>query len=297
MLVLAATLLFWTDPGAVAAIDFSKPARGVPGPVLPLAFVEEDKSGTSAKVLVRDAAGIIWQAKGGPEARAEAFATRLVSAMGYYADAVLFLSKGNLQNAPKSLGRASGFIQPDGTFTWAGLERRDPAAKFVRDKQWTWTDAKSIEGRGLRILVMLLSNWDNKDKRNSITGSNTGFIETPGKTYAYITDWGQSMGGWGRLLGRSNWNCESYKRQTKGFVVGVRDGRVIFSYVGQHTVGFADGIRPEDVRWLMQYLGHVTDAQIRTALLASGATPHEEECFAGSLRTRIETLRRVAALR
>jgi hypothetical protein len=145
--------------------------------------------------------------------------------------------------------------------------------------------------------VMLLSNWDNKDARNFVLGSNTGFLETADGTHAYVTDWGQSLGGWGRIFGRSNWNCEAFKRQSAGFVRGVRGGRVLFNYVGQHTSGFADDVTVDDVRWLMQYLGQVTDAQLRTGLLASGATPHEEECFAKSLRKRIETLRQVSALR
>lgn len=296
MLLLAVTLLFWTDPGAVSAIDFSQPARGVPAPAAPLTFIEEDKTGTSAKVLVRDSAGIVWQVKGGREARAEAFATRLVSALGYYADAVLFLAQGTFVNTAPSLGRAAGFIRSDGTFTWAGFERREPGTKFLADRVWKWTDAHSSEVQGLKILVMLLSNWDNKDSRNFAHGSNTGLIETPSGTRAYVTDWGQSMGAWGRWT-RSNWDCEAYRRQTQEFVKGTRDQRIVFGYIGQHTAGFADDITVDDVRWLMRNLAHVTDAQIRTGLLASGATPHEEECFAASLRKRIETLRRLAALR
>lgn len=297
MLLLFAVVLFWTDPGPVARTDFLKPARGVPGPVEPFTFLEEDMNGTSAKALVRDAAGILWQVKGGKEARAEAFATRFVAALGYYADSVFFIASGRFDKTPPRLKRASGFIKSDGKFTWAGFERRDPAARFVKDEQWNWTDRRTTEVQGLKILVMLLSNWDNKDARNSVHGSNTGYMRTAEGTYAYVTDWGQSMGGWARFFGRSNWDCEAYRRQTPEFVRGVRNGLVWFSYIGQHTRGFADDVKIEDVRWLMRYLGQVTDAQIRAGLLASGATHHEEECFAGSLRNRIETLRRLAALR
>jgi hypothetical protein len=102
------------------------------------------------------------------------------------------------------------------------------------------------------------------------------------------------MGAWGRFRGRSNWHCEAYKRQTPDFVRGTAKGFVRFGYAGQHTAGFVDGISTGDVRWLMKYLGQITDAQIRTGLLASGATRHEEDCFTSSLRARIETLRRIA---
>lgn len=297
VLLVAAAIVFWSDPGSVSTIDFAQPARGVPAPVAPLLFIEELKTGTSAKVLVRDAAQTEWQVKGGPEARAEAFATRLVAAVGYYSDSVWFSAKGRIDSVPWPLGRASGFIQRDGTFTWASFERRSGDLKFLKDRQWKWGDSDSREEHGLRILVMLLSNWDNKDANNYVKGANTGFIETPRGTYAFVTDWGQSLGSWGRWFGRSNWDCEGYKRQTSQFVKGTRNGAVQFGYGGQHTSGFVDGIRIDDVRWLMNYLGQITDSQIRTGLLASGADRREEECFAGALRQRIETLRRITALR
>jgi hypothetical protein len=44
---------------------------------------------------------------------------------------------------------------------------------------------------------------------------------------------------------------------------------------------------------LMQYLGRITDAQIRTGLLVSGASREEQDCFAGAIRKRIERLRQV----
>jgi hypothetical protein len=44
----------------------------------------------------------------------------------------------------------------------------------------------------------------------------------------------------------------------------------------------------------MNRLGAITDAQIRTGLLASGATPAEEDCFCRELRKRIERLREVS---
>jgi hypothetical protein len=45
----------------------------------------------------------------------------------------------------------------------------------------------------------------------------------------------------------------------------------------------------------MKHLGGITDAQIRTGLLASGATAAEQDCFSREMRKRIERLREVAA--
>jgi hypothetical protein len=43
----------------------------------------------------------------------------------------------------------------------------------------------------------------------------------------------------------------------------------------------------------MQYLGRITDAQIRIGLKASGASPDQEDCFTRELRARIEQLRKI----
>ena len=50
----------------------------------------------------------------------------------------------------------------------------------------------------------------------------------------------------------------------------------------------------EDVRWLLRYLGAVTEAQIRQGLIHSGATAAECDCFVAALVNRIHQLRRVS---
>lgn len=301
LFALAVQTFLWSDPGTVAAIDFSQPAGGVPGPAAPYTYLAEPGQGTSAKVMIRDARGIVWQVKGGPEARAEAFVTRLVRALGYYAESILFVARGKIEGV-HGLQRASGFIDGDGNFTWAGFERREPGAKFRPDLTWRWSDnpfTGSRELNGLRILMMLLSNWDNKDG-NDRRGANTGVLELGGRYVYFVTDWGQSLGAWGgwsRYFGRTNWNCADYSRQSAEFVRQLPDGRLRFGYSGQNTGGFRDGITTEDVAWLMQYLGQVTDAQIRVGLLESGASVEEQNCFAAALRDRIEQLRRIAVPR
>jgi hypothetical protein len=298
LVALASQAILWTDPGRVSMVDFSRPAGGAAPPAPPFTFLEEPVEGTSAKVLVRDSAGIVWQAKGGPEARAEAFVTRLISALGYFAESTVFIPQGRIEGV-RPLRRASGFIQADGTFTWASFERRDPAAKFLPEKRWGWfanpfTGTRELNG--LRILMMLVSNWDNKDGSDN-RGPNTGVLETGGRYVYFVTDWGQSLGGWGRFFGRSNWNCGDFQRQSAEFVRRMPNGSIVFGYAGQNTNRFRNGITAEDVAWLIQYLGQLTDAQIRVGLLRSGASKEEEECFAAALRDRIERLRRIAAPR
>jgi hypothetical protein len=68
---------------------------------------------------------------------------------------------------------------------------------------------------------------------------------------------------------------------------------VRFGYVGRHTDDFKNDITIEDVRWLLQYLGPLSDVQLQHGLKASGATPAEVACFGAQLRERINQLRRV----
>ena len=293
-----ATALLWQAPvAAVESVDFQKPAGHAACPSPPFTFLYEVHAGSSAKVMVRDASGVEWQVKGGPEARADAFATRLAGALGYFAETVCFVAQGRFEGLTQPLRRASGFVKPDGSFTWASFERRDPDLTFLKDQQWLWKNnpfTNSPEFKGLKILIMLLSNWDNKDASNAWQGPNTGILRRKdGAEQFFITDWGQSLGAWRGLLVGSPWDCAYYLAQTRAFLKSVRGDQVVFGYRGQHTAGFSDGIRVEDVTWLMQYLGRITDAQIKLGLAASGATSEEEECFCRAIRERIEQLRRV----
>lgn len=47
-----------------------------------------------------------------------------------------------------------------------------------------------------------------------------------------------------------------------------------------------------DVAWLYRYLGRITDAQLRAALEASGASAEDNAAFTQSLRDRIVQLGR-----
>jgi hypothetical protein len=295
--------VLWFETGNIETIDFTAGAGGQElAPQPPFQFVREEAVGTSPKVIVRDARGVEWRAKGGREVRAEAFVTRFVAALGYFAEPTWFIAHGRVDGINVGLRRASGFIEPDGRFSWAAFERRDSNMRFIDGHGWSWKGspfAGKPQLNGLKIVTMLVSNWDNKDSRDIRDGSNTSTAVCPGGGEVdFINDWGQTLGRWGHggFFGRQNaWDCAAYTRQTPEFVLGVRGRHVRFGYTGQHTDDFKAGITVDDVRWLMQSLGRITDAQIRAGLLASGATRAEEACFATALRARIERLRTVAS--
>jgi len=294
--------IIWANPGRVESLDF---LGGIGGrkqaPKPPFTFVEESVSGTNPKVRVTDVNGVQWTAKFGSEVNAETFATRIAWACGYFVEPAYFVASGKIEKLG-SLNRAKKAIQPDGRFIDARFERkRDKGVRVLEDEQsWSWVNNSFIgskELNGLKIIMMLTSNWDNKDVRDFKRGSNTAIFQIAtdsGVEDRYlVTDWGGSMGKWGGYFSREKWDCKGYSGQTKDFIKGVNGVLVEFGYSGQHSEGFKTDIKISDVQWLMKYLGRITDAQLREGLKASGATPDEISCFTASIRNRIDQLRTV----
>jgi hypothetical protein len=240
------------------------------------------------------------------EIHAETFASRLVNALGYFARPTFFLRQGKIEDV-EDLDRAESHVEEeDGSF-------RNACFKLISDEpymagvNWAWIDNPFLEtqrGRqqlnGLKILMMLTSNWDAKDARDVTRGPNTAIYRTTGKgqmvrfLYAF-DDWGASMGRWGNALTREKWDCEAYSEQTPHFVKGVEDGFVRWGYAGTNAQDVTDGISVDDVRWLLKYLGKITDRQLETALRSSGAEEDEVSCFSQAIRERIRQLQSLSA--
>jgi len=291
--------VLWRDPGAVERLDFAAGPGGrahIPAP--PFTFLKEDSSGSYPKVQVRDARGRHWVVKFGRETRAETFASRIAWASGYYVEPVHFVARGVIRGA-HDLTRAAKSISTNGEFEDARFQLRDPNVKFVEGNNWSWTNNPFFGTRelnGLKVLLMLTSNWDNKDARDVDAGVNTGIFQQSGNArliYAF-TDWGGTMGHWGNLARRSVWKCEDFAEDTPQFIRSVEQGRVKWGYHGQHSGEFSDDIRLSDIRWVLRYVGRISDAQMRQGLRVSGATREEAECFTRELRRRIGMLQQVA---
>ena len=291
----------WHDPGNVAAPDFAGPlgaSTGLPKP--PFTFLREDLSGTQPKLFAKDAAGSTWNVKFGYEVRSESFCWRMVHACGYFAEANFRVVSGQFQGF-RPMKRMDPTLHPDGRFTEARFQFRDANLKFLDDRNWRW-DRPPFGGTkelsGLKILIMLFSNYDNKDGRvGRQFGPNTAIFELKrptGMEYIYaFTDWGSGLGRMGPMEKRDNWDCAAFAEQSKSFVKKVEKTQVIFGYDGNVNEGFQTGIPPAHVAWLMQYLGKISDAQLRAGLQASGASDADAACFTSALRMRIEQLRAV----
>ena len=294
--------IIWEDPGVVEDLDFVAGPGGVKKvPTPPFTFEEETLSGSNPKIKVKDANDTTWHVKWGSEVNSEVFATRIAWAAGYFVEPNYFVPSGKIVGA-RDLKRAKKYISSDGSFTDARFERRKNKGATTLDdeKGWRW-DQNPLQGtpefNGLKIIMMLTSNWDNKDVRDVGRGSNTAILEYQDgdnvERRYMITDWGGSMGKWGGVMGREKWDAKGYEKQTKDFIKGVDRGFVEFGYSGQHTGSFKEGITVSDVKWLMKYVGRITDQQIRDGLKASGATPEEVDIFSRSIRDRINQMRKL----
>jgi hypothetical protein len=265
-------------------------------PQPPFVFREEDSRGSSPKIVVRDARGTEWSVKFGPEVHAEVFAPRLLWAVGYKVEPTYFVRSGKIDSVG-ALGRAEPLIDRGNgnAFTNARLELRTWDTWYQPGMKWNLTDSPfrgTPQLAGLRIMSMLVSNWDVKDSNFAVVQQTL-----PGgrKDLQYlIDDWGATMGKWGDYFTREKWDCRGYASQSDDFVKGVHGDVVEFGYLGKQASVVKSGIRTSDVAWLMQYLGRVTNAQIRDALKASGADEKEADCFTKAIRARIDALRRVA---
>jgi hypothetical protein len=289
----------WHDPGEVERLDFQAGPGGRGGaPAPPFRFLEEHATGSNPCLSVKDAKGRTWRVKWGDEVRSETFSTRLVWAAGFHVEQAYFLAEGHIEGAT-TLGRARSCVNEDCTFSDARFELDEEGVRKLFDEHgWSWDKNPFIGTRelsGLKIILMLVSNWDNKDVRDVARGSNTAVFEhqlPDGSLEAryLIIDWGASMGKFGTPFTRTKWDCAGYQSQNAEFIAGVERGVITWGYTGQRTDEAIEGITIEDVRWLYNYLGRVTDEQLRDGLLASGATAEETACFTTAIRERINLL-------
>ena len=290
----------WRDPGAVGSLDFvNGPGGEKQAPKPPFTFVEEDLGGTNPKVKVKDADGQTWGVKWGSEVHSEVFASRLVWAAGYYVEPSYFVESGTIAGAT-GLTRAKKYVHSDGSFTNARFELKEKGiSKQTGKESWRW-DSNPFGGtrelNGLKVMIMLTSNWDPKDQRDASDGSNTAIfnVKATGEARYVFSDWGATMGKWGGALKREKWDCDGYAHQTRKFVTGVERGEVRFGFEGKREHEMREGIKVSDVAWLLGYLGRITDRQIRDGLKASGASDEDVRCFTSAIRERIDQLRRVA---
>ena len=292
--------MIWRDPGDVSRLDLGAGPGGSDGrPMPPFSFLEEHFTGSQPCVSVRDARGRVWRIKWGDEVNAEALATRLAWAAGYFVEITYYVAEGRVEGA-SGLHRAAACLDDDCRFRDARFELDEQGVvKHFDEHSWAWNDNPFVGTRelnGLKIVMMWLSNWDAKDVRDVARGSNTAIFEYPLRSgfreaRYLIIDWGGAFGRWGStVVGRRRWDCHAFAIESDAFVSGVDEEFIRFGYTGQRTSDIADGIRISDAQWLLDRLDRLSEAQIADAVRASGGTADDAETFSRALRVRLDRL-------
>ena len=290
----------WREPAPMTNDDWVYgPGGQDKSPQPPFEFIKEDKGGTTPKVVVKDARGNTFSVKFGPEVNGETFVPRLAKALGYYADATYFVPSGTVAGAQK-LGRAKSFIDVNGKFHDARFKLSDSNLKYTDQRGWSWVSNPFVgthELNGLRILMLLTSNWDAKDSRDGDLNSNNAILraaDNPNSPLIYeVDDWGSAMGKWGGFFRREKWDCQGFLGDSDNFLKGMKaDGSLQWGFGGKHAGDMTKGITADDIRWLLPYLDRITDEQWEAGLKASGGSETDVNCFIRSLKNRVAQLKR-----
>lgn len=278
------TPVLWTAPANIGSRNlYLGPGGAAMKPDLSrITFLEEEKGGYSGtKYRIRDGAGREWVAKIGKEAQSEVAAVRLLWAAGYETE-INYL-------VPRLT------IPGKGNFEDVRLEGRPGGEK--RLTEWKWEQnpfAGRREFQGLKIMMLLLENWDIKDSNNEIIQ-----VKGTNRLRYVISDLGATFGKTGGLpilwtITRSRNNPEDYEKAK--FVEGVKGNLVKFSYSGKKKSIF-DDITVGQARWLGGWLSRLGKAQIRDAFRAANYNAQEVETLTEAVIDRIEQLRAVRRTR
>jgi hypothetical protein len=298
-----APAVLWQEPGDISARDMIYGAGGPDHqPHAPFKFVKEDLNGTSPKFVITDADGTKWKVKLGEEAHPEPVASRLVWAVGYYADEEYFLPDLKVDNIPSNLRRGDKFIEANGIVHDARLKR------YLKGEEkggiWRWKDnpfTGTREFNGLRVIMALINNWDLKDVNNTV-------YEYEGKRIYLVSDLGASFGTTGFITrAKSKGNLESYTESK--FIAHVTPPVVDFGTPSRPALFYAVGvpgyksrldmewigkqIPVDDARWIGALLAKLSPQQIEAAFGAAGYSPREIVGFSTIVEERIAELNKL----
>jgi len=243
-----------------------------------ITFIKEEKKGASKKYRIKDAAGRVWVAKIGREAKPETAAVRLMWALGYKTE-VNYL-------VPTLI------IPGKGVFQDVRLEARPDEVE--RLDEWQWKDNPFVgtnEFQGLKMMMVFFNNWDIVDVQNKILHVDGA----DGKELHYIiSDLGATFGKLGNnnlfivyRIGRKTNNPTKYIDSS--FIDDVKDGKIDLAYKGKNRDLF-DDVTVEQGRWLADLLNQLTDKQIEDAFRAANYSPEDIKTLVQAVKNRIADL-------
>ena len=277
--------VLWRNPVDIASRNlYYGPGGKAHQPHGTFTFEKEDMAGSNPKFDVIDQDGVKWRVKMGDEARPETVASRLIWAVGYFANEDYFVPELHVQNMQR-LHRGGGLVSRDGTVHNVRLKRHLKDEKKIGI--WRWAENPFTGARewyGLRVLMAVINNWDLKDPNNSVYQNR----QAPEQLYT-VSDVGASFGTTGLSWTlRGNLNAYSHSKWVKKISTDFIDfnvpaGPALNRWIGHH-------IPINDARWMGHLLGRLSPHQIRDAFRAAGYTDEEVEGFSRVVERRIGEL-------
>jgi hypothetical protein len=295
--------VLWREPVDIVSRDlFYGPGGKAHEPQGTFTFKEEDTAGTSPKFDVTDQSGVTWRVKMGPEARPETVASRLVWAVGYFANEDYFMPTLHV-DALQHLSRGQNLVSPNNNVANVRLKRHLKNEKKIGT--WSWSKNPFINTRewyGLRVLMAVLNNWDLKDANNSIYVTRGEPIE---ERYV-VSDLGDSFGPTGLNLALKG-NPKAYNssklisKTSPDFVnFNIPSGPPVFYFLNVpemalrfSLVWLGKHIPREDARWMGDLLARLSEKQIQDAFRAAGYSPQEVDELSKTVEHRIGELEKL----
>lgn len=243
-----------------------------------ITFVKEETGGHNKKYRIKDGSGRVWVAKLGREARPETAAVRLMWALGYKTEIVYLVP--------------SLTIPGKGTFKDVRLEARPE--NIDRLGNWSWKSNPFMgtnEFQGLKIMMVLIHNWDIVDVNNTLIGT----VGRKGNELQYMVgDLGSTFGRLGNnnfpviyRLGRSTGKPNHYSKSI--LIRDVDRGKIELSYKGKLR-GIFNNITVSQGRWLADLLLQLDDRQIEDAFRAANYSAGDIETYRKAIRAKINEL-------
>jgi hypothetical protein len=270
---------FWVDTPVASRDLFIGPGDPAipPKPNAVLAFVRDDTTGFSRKVIVKDEQGTKWNVKLGPEAQPEVVSSRLVWALGYHQLPQYVVGRWIMR------GGELGGTMPAGRF-----RRDEPGYKNVGD--WSWHENPFVGTRpyrGLLALMVMLNNSDMKPAQNRLY-EVTGPRERVRRLYV-VSDLGLSWGGSG-IDNPKRGDIDAFERQ--GFIKRIEGDKIVFDQKNLRAELF-DQITLADLRWISERMARLSDKQWRDAFRAGGYDdPALVNRFVARMKQKIDQGRR-----
>jgi len=195
----------------------------------------------------------------------------------------------NETNEYVSSGRVVQFIdvRRKGEYENVRFEARPKDVDRVGN--WMWENNQfqnTSEFRALKILMVMINNWDMKDDNNEILAMRNPTTGEAELRYI-ISDLGGTFGKTGGFFSRSRNAPKDYVKAD--FIKAVNGDVIDFNYGGKNQKLFS-GITVADARWLSDRFKGLSDEQIKDAFRSANYTPEEVDTLTNALKVRIAAL-------